>query len=51
MFLDFENSTRNLFTKGNIIVKNYAVYCWGHSRGTIDIGIYSSERFVKMLVT
>lgn len=51
MFLDFEDSSRNVFTKGNIIGKNYAVSCWDHSRGTTDIGIYSSVRFVKMLVT
>lgn len=51
MFLDFEDSSRNVLANGNIIGKTMQ-----YPAGTIQgeqhtLGYISSERFVKMPVT
>lgn len=47
MFLDFEDSSRHVFTNGNIIGKTMQYPVGATQRGQHTLGYISSERFVK----
>lgn len=47
MFLDFEDSSRNVFTNDNIIGKTMQYLAGGTQGGQHTLGHTSSERFVK----
>lgn len=47
MFLDFEDSSRHVFTNGNIIGKTMQYPVGATQRGQHTLGYISSESFVK----